>query len=198
MPRLEDPGPQPAGKLFPRWCDTCRKKTVWPVQLPYCSQIRHDGVLHSVNTPELVVPRCQECGAPLYFDNHAEEQVSRAFRAQLHLLLPQEISANRLALGLTVPQLAARLGVAADLLANWEEGLQFQSRAHDNLLRTFFALPELRCPPRRGAQSGVWQRGWRLHDVLRFVPGLLAKVVPDPQLWVGIVCGRLTHAHPKL
>ncbi len=74
----KSPGPQPAGKPFPRWCDSCRKNTVWPVQFPFCSQIRHDGVLHSVDTPELVVPRCQECGE-LYFDNHAEEQVSSAF-----------------------------------------------------------------------------------------------------------------------
>ncbi len=134
---------QSARKSFPRYCDVCRQKTVWPVSLPYCSQIRHDGVLYSVETPELVVPRCQVCGT-LYFDNHAEEQVSRAFHAQIHLLLPEQIQANRQALGLSVSQLATRLGVAADLLANWEEGLQFQSRSHDNLLRAFFALPDVR------------------------------------------------------
>ncbi len=132
-----------AGKAFPRYCDACRKKTVWPATLPYSSQIRHDGVLHTVATPALVVPRCQECGT-LYFDNHAEEQISRAARAQLHLLVPEQIRANRLALGLSVPQLSVRLGLSADQLANWEEGLQFQARAHDNLLRAFFALPEVR------------------------------------------------------
>src|SRR5438105_9394858 len=112
---------QPAGKPFPRYCDVCRQKTVWPARLPYCSQIRHDGVLYSVDTPELVVPRCQVCSA-LYFDNDAEEQVNRAFRAQLGLLSPEQIQANRMSLGLSVPQLAARLGVTVDLLANWEEG----------------------------------------------------------------------------
>ncbi len=136
-------GAQPAAKPFPRYCDVCRKNTVWAVRLLYRSEIRHDGVLHTVETPELVVPRCQECGA-LYFDNHAEEQISRAFRDQVHLLHPEQIRANRQTLGLSVPQLAVRLGVAVDLLANWEEGLQFQSRAHDNLLRAFFALPEVR------------------------------------------------------
>jgi DNA-binding transcriptional regulator YiaG len=136
-------GPPSASKPFPRFCDTCRKKTVWPATIPYTSQIRHDGVLHSVETPELVVPRCQECGT-LYFDNHAEEQVSRVFRSQLHLLLPEQIRTNRQALGLSVEQLAGRLGLSADQISNWEEGLQFQSRAHDNLLRTFFALPEAR------------------------------------------------------
>lgn len=135
--------PQRAGKAFPRYCDACRKKAVWPATLPYRSQVRHDGVLHTVETPELLVPRCQECGT-LYFDNHAEEQISRAVRALLHLLVPEQIRANRLALSLSVPQLATRLGLSPDQLANWEDGLQFQARAHDNLLRAFFALPEVR------------------------------------------------------
>lgn len=134
---------EPRGKPFPRYCDVCRKKSVHPATMAYRSQIRHDGVLHAVETPALVVPQCQECGA-LYFDNDANEQVSRALRSQLNLLMPEQIRANRLALGLSVPALASRLGVAADSLANWEEGLQFQSRAHDNLLRAFFAVPEVR------------------------------------------------------
>lgn len=40
--------------------------------------------------------------------------------------------------------LASRLGLTEELLASGEEGLQFQSRAHDNLLRAFFAVPEVR------------------------------------------------------
>jgi len=90
-----------------------------------------------------MAPRCQLCNA-LYFDNDAEEQVNRCFRAQMNLLFPEQIKTNRLALGLSVPQLGARLGVAAELVSNWEEGLQFQTRAHDNLLRAFFALPDVR------------------------------------------------------
>jgi DNA-binding transcriptional regulator YiaG len=135
--------PQPPGKPFPRYCDVCHDRTVWPVRLPYRSQIRHDGVLHAVETPDLVVPQCRVCRA-LYFDNDAEEQINRALRAQLHLLLPEQIRANRQALGLSVAQLAIRLGVTEALLVNWEEGLQFQARAHDNLLRAFFALPDVR------------------------------------------------------
>src|SRR6267378_3035861 len=92
MPAASDA--RPVGKPFPRYCEACRKKTVWPATVSYRSQIRHEGVLHNVETPELVVPRCQECGE-LYFDNAAEEQVSRAFRVQLHLLLPEQIRGNR-------------------------------------------------------------------------------------------------------
>src|SRR2546426_702668 len=103
---IKEPGVgQPAGKSFPRYCDACRKKTVWPANQAYCSQIRYDGVLYAVETPELVVPRCQICGT-LYFDNHAEAQVSRAFRVQLQLLLPEQIQSNRLALSLDRPELA--------------------------------------------------------------------------------------------
>jgi len=134
---------QPAGVPFPRYCQRCRKKRVCQITMPYRSQVRHDGVMHTVDTPALVVPRCQECGE-LYFDNHAEEQISRALRLQLHLLLPEQVRANRVALNLGVAELASRLGVPVESLENWEEGLQFQSRAHDNLLRAFYALPDVR------------------------------------------------------
>jgi len=105
--------------------------------------MRHDGTLYSVDLAALTVPRCQECGE-LYFDNDAEEQISRAFRQQLQLLMPEQIRANRITLSLEIAELATRLGLNTELLTNWEEGLQFQSRAHDNLMRAFFALPDVR------------------------------------------------------
>ncbi|HKI33432.1 MAG TPA: hypothetical protein VKA46_16375 [Gemmataceae bacterium] len=137
------PEPVPPDKAFPRYCDRCRKKTVWPATISYRSRVRYEGRLHDVDTPQLVVPRCRECGE-LYFDNHAEEQVSRAAREQLRLLQPEQIRGNRLALRLSVPVLAARLGVSADDLNDWEEGLLLQPRAVDILLRAYFALPDVR------------------------------------------------------
>src|SRR5438046_2740802 len=85
-----------AGKPFPWRCLRCRKQAVWPVTIAYRSQIRLEGQRYAVDTPSLVVPRCQEC-AELHFDNNAEEQISRAARTQLHLLQPEQILANRLA-----------------------------------------------------------------------------------------------------
>jgi DNA-binding transcriptional regulator YiaG len=133
----------PAAKEYPRYCDRCRKRAVWPATIPYRSQVRYEGRLYDVDTPQFVVPRCRECGES-YFDNYAEEQVSRAAREQLHLLQPEQVRANRLALGLSVPELASRLGVTANDLSDWEEGLLLPPRAVDNLMRTYFAFPDVR------------------------------------------------------
>jgi DNA-binding transcriptional regulator YiaG len=142
---------QVAARPFPWRCLRCRKNAVWPASLAYSSQIQLEGQVHTVDTPNLEVPRCRECGE-LHFDNSAEEQISRAARAQLNLLQPEQIQTNRIALGLSVTEFAARLGVPEDLLRDWERGFMFQPRAADNLMRAFFALPEV-----RAALSGVGQ-----------------------------------------
>ena len=41
-------------------------------------------------------------------------------------------------------QLAERLGVAAETISRWENGALIQSRSMDNLLRVYFAIPEVR------------------------------------------------------
>jgi DNA-binding transcriptional regulator YiaG len=145
---------KPAGKPFPRFCDRCRKWTVWPATIAYDHQIRLEGQLHHVYTPQLVVPRCQECGE-LFFDNDTEKQVSQAVRTQLHLLLPEQIRANRESLGPSLAELADKLGVTAEVLGDWEEGLVYQPRALDNLLRVYFALPAVRSVLRGPDQSPV-------------------------------------------
>lgn len=139
-------------KGFPRYCDRCRDKSVWPATVSYRSNVRHDGDLHCVDLPQLTVPRCQKCGE-LYFDNAAEEQVSRALRGQLQLLQPEQIRLNRLALNLSAREMAECLGTSAAQLTAWEEGLEFQSRAIDNLLRAFFALTEVRAALRGPEQN---------------------------------------------
>src|SRR6266496_2652893 len=124
-PRPPATGVQPAGKPFPRYCDRFRKRTVWPATIAYQNQFKLEGQLHHICTPELVVPRCQECGE-LSFDNDTEAQINRAVRTQLHMLLPEQIRANRQALGLSVPELASKLGVAPEALDDWEAGLVYQ------------------------------------------------------------------------
>src|SRR4051794_19286085 len=110
------------GKPFPRYCDRCRKRTVWPATIPYRSRMGYEDQDYDVDTPQLVVPRCRECGE-LYFDNAAHEQMSHAARERLRLLQPEQIRANRLVLGSSVQELATHLGVSAEALNDWEEGL---------------------------------------------------------------------------
>lgn len=128
---------------FPWRCQRCRKKEVRPAVLPYRTQVRHDGVLHTVEVPNLTVPRCALCGE-LLFDNRANDQVSAALRAQLHLLTPEQIQAQRTALGLSPQELAVQLLMPDDAIQQLEDGLRVQSRALDNLLRLFFAVPQAR------------------------------------------------------
>jgi DNA-binding transcriptional regulator YiaG len=111
--------------------------------MPYQIKIRHDNVLHTVDIPALTVPRCGNCGE-LLFDNDADDQMSAALRAQLHLLSPEQIHSNRTSLGLSREELSARIGMPPDTVEELEERLRIQSRALDNLLRVFFAVPQAR------------------------------------------------------
>jgi putative zinc finger/helix-turn-helix YgiT family protein len=111
--------------------------------MPYTTQVEHDGCLYTVTIPDLEVPRCEKCGTLVRVDA-ANRRVSEALRRQLGLLTPEEIRQNRDTLGLTQEQFADQLGVAEATLSRWETGAQIQQRALDNLLRLFFALPEVR------------------------------------------------------
>ncbi len=133
-------GEKPAGRPFPWWCPNCRKKAVYRVTMPYRLSILHDGQHHDVAIAELAVPRCQECGE-LVFDNQADDDINRVFRAQIYLLQPEQIRAGRMGLGVSEKELAASLGVPERTLVAWEDGLQSQSGTLGNCLRVVFALP---------------------------------------------------------
>jgi len=134
---------EPKAKPFPWFCPRCGKQQVIPDQVAYTIKVNHDGVLHSVHLPQLRVPRCVSCG-DLLFEDQADDQISAALRAQLDLLTPEQITQNRQALGLSRKELADRLGVAEKMLAKWEDKFRIQSRSEDNLLRLYFALPDVR------------------------------------------------------
>lgn len=145
MPELEKPADSSkrSAKPFPWWCPKCRKKEVGPVTIAYRSEVLHDGTLHTVDVPQLVIAQCGNCGERV-FHNQSEEQIDRAVRSHLRLLSPDNIRSARLAFGLNEKSLADRLGVPEDTISCWEEGQEIQSRPMDNLLRVFFALPQVR------------------------------------------------------
>lgn len=128
---------------FPWHCPKCRNKEVRPVVVAYRCDMAHDGRLYAVEVPQLTVPQCGHCGE-LVFNYPAEEQIRRALRTQLSLLTADDIRAARTSLQLSQKELAERLGVAEATISRWETGAQIQSRAMDNLLRVFFALPQVR------------------------------------------------------
>lgn len=111
--------------------------------MSYALDVKHDGQPYHLEFPALTIPKCRACGE-LAFCNSVDDQILQALRAHLRLLTPEQIRAKRESLGLKSEELAEKLGVAAETVACWEGGGKVQSRAMDNLLRVFFALPEVR------------------------------------------------------
>ena len=128
---------------FPRDCPKCGRQEVVLAVVPYSLQAKHDGDLHTIEIPELESPRCRACGQ-LVFGVGVEKQINAAERTLLRLLKPAEIRDGRERLGLTQSELANRLGVSETALADWEADISIQPRTADNLLRVFFAFPEVR------------------------------------------------------
>jgi len=145
-------------KPFPWRCLKCLKRDVFPATVPYTAEVSHDGRLYKVQVPALEIPRCRSCGE-LVFTNRVDEQITAALRAQLRLLTPAQIRESRKALKLLQQELAERLGVAEATISRWETGMLIQSRAMDNLLRAYFALPELRAALRGAEQDPAFGTG---------------------------------------
>lgn len=130
-------------KPFPWKCGTCGERTIVRTVMPYSLQYGYDGRTYTVAIPDLAVPCCTNCGE-MVFDTLANRRIDQALRDQIGLLSPEQIRANREALGLTQEQLAASLGIAAATISRWESGYQIQQRAMDRLLRLYFAHPNVR------------------------------------------------------
>jgi putative zinc finger/helix-turn-helix YgiT family protein len=128
---------------FPWLCPNCVKLTVVPTIVDYTAKIKQDGVIHEINLLQVEVPRCQTCGQ-LIITTAVDELVNDALRSKLHLLTPAQIRQGIETLGLKQQEMAERLGVAAETISRWVTGALIQSRAMDNLLRAYFAVPELR------------------------------------------------------
>ncbi|HBI44636.1 MAG TPA: hypothetical protein DDY78_17565 [Planctomycetales bacterium] len=137
---------------FPWLCANCLKDEVYPVTMPYAVETKHDGRLYHIEVPELRIPKCKACGE-LIFSNSVDDQIMEALRSHVRILTPEQIKAGRKALGLKSKDLAKRLGVAAATVSRWEKGMMIQSRAMDNLLRVYFAVPEARAVLRGAEQD---------------------------------------------
>ena len=128
---------------FPRDCFRCGKREVYRTIIPYSLQVKYEDVLHPLDLPQLETPRCRACDE-IVFDTHVDMQINSAQRTLLHLLQPEQIRDGRERLDLTRGELAKRLGVSEAALADWEDDISIQPRTADNLLRVFFAFPEVR------------------------------------------------------
>jgi transcriptional regulator with XRE-family HTH domain len=78
------------------------------------------------------------------FTEDVDRQINDALRIHLKLLAPKQIREAIDRIGLTQKELALRLGIAEETLSRWLTESQIQSRAMDNLLRAYFAFPQIR------------------------------------------------------
>jgi DNA-binding transcriptional regulator YiaG len=123
----------------------------------YAAEVRHDDRLHAFTVSDLELPICRACGEKV-FTEEACLQVSAALRSHLNLLTPEQIRTAIDRVGMSQPEVAERLGIAEETLARWLDEMQIQSRAMDNLLRTFFAFPTVRIAlsgPTQDSQLGI-------------------------------------------
>lgn len=143
---------------FPWICPNCMTATVVPSVTGYAATIRQDGVAHEVYLPHVEIPKCRKCGETIV-TTKVDEQINDALRSKLRLLTPAQMRQGIERFGLQQQELAERLGVAPETISRWLNGFLIQSRAMDNLLRLYFALPAVRAvlkgenqDPRLGTQ----------------------------------------------
>jgi len=112
-------------------------------RISYDAEVRHDGRLYTFTIPDLDIPVCQACGNKV-FTEKVDDQISAALRFELDLLTPEKMREALGQISMTQKEAAERLGIAEATLSRWLNHAQIQSRAMDNLLRVFFAFPQVR------------------------------------------------------
>lgn len=141
-----------AERPFPWRCRHCSRMEVAMTTMRYVTEVRHDGRLHTFTIPKLKIPVCRSCGEKV-FTEQVDEQINVALRSHLRLLSPQEMRTALERVTLTQKEAADQLGIAEATLSRWLTETQIQSRAMDNLLRVFFAFPQVRTALSRVAQD---------------------------------------------
>lgn len=132
-----------ARRPFPWRCRRCGKSQVVLTSMSYDAEVRHDGRTYTFTVPHLNIPVCQACGGKVLTEK-VDDQINAALRSHLQLLTPEEMRAALQRVNMTQKEAADRLGIAEATLSRWLNETQIQSRAMDNLLRVFFAFPQVR------------------------------------------------------
>lgn len=176
-----------AERPFPWRCRHCGKQEVVLQTIEYQAEIRHDGRLHSFTIPALELPVCQACGEKV-FTEKVDAQENDALRGHLKLLTPAQIREGIKRVGLSQKAFAARLGIAEATLSRWINETQIQSRAMDNLLRAFFAFPQLRAALCGGSQDPKF--GTVCADETEHANGLNSSRDVDPKQVLTATCWK--------
>ena len=128
----------------PMKCGECGERAMGPITIShYSTELQHDGRTYPVEIQDFEILKCTECGDES-FSGEACKRLSDGWRKAVGLLMPDEISQKRKALGLTQKQLAEQLKVSESTISRWESGAQIQQRSMDLFLLLFFDVPAAR------------------------------------------------------
>lgn len=124
-------------------CAKCGERAVQSVTEEYKCALEHDGRSYDIVLPDLTFFKCGKCES-IFLTDEAEDLLTAQLRRCAGLLEPENIIANREALGLQQKDMADWIGVAHATLCRWERGTQLPQRLMDRVLREFFQSPSFR------------------------------------------------------
>lgn len=133
-------------------CHVCGQRTLRREKRPFEYEISHDGrppvTIRIPDLEEIVCtnPDCrpEEPGDTILHDDAAAHRITIETYRQLGLLTPDEIRAQREALGLTQQEMQDLMGLGGNTLSRWEQAHVYQSRAMDRFLRVFLVSEQVR------------------------------------------------------
>src|SRR5882757_4626771 len=105
----DKPPPSGRDRPFPWRCVECKAKEVFPQVTDYTTTVKHDGRAYTIHIPDLAIPTCRKCGDKT-FSVGDDDRIWEALRAQVGLLMPQEIHKRRSQLEMSQQELAEQLG----------------------------------------------------------------------------------------
>jgi hypothetical protein len=128
---------------FPWRCARCGQNEVYPANVAHTTERWHDDSIYHLEFAALKSPKCRSCGE-LVFSLSVSDQIEDALRVKAGLLMPEEVRSRRIALRLTPEDLSRRIGYPEETVGKIEERFLIQTRALDNMLRLYFAFPNVR------------------------------------------------------
>ena len=129
-------------KMKKRVCPTCFERSVVPSVIPvHEAEMKHDWSMYKITLYDVPVNQCEKCQSFNIMDGELEEN---ALRKAAGILFPNEIRDIREKLNLTVEDFAKTIGVIPKQLEGFEEGLLYQSKSADILIRLMDHLSEFK------------------------------------------------------
>jgi putative zinc finger/helix-turn-helix YgiT family protein len=117
-----------------RRCPACGRGLLKPRLISEVFEYEENADVVQVRTQNVPIEDCDVCGESFSGPDAARIR-HEAIGHALGLLPPQEVRAIRERLGQTIDQFARLIGVKIDRLSQWENGMVWQDRTADRLMR---------------------------------------------------------------